>query len=81
MKLVELTEKLVLALVSDKDSVTVKEFETDDNDFVLIKVLVSEADMGRLIGKGGRTINAIKTIVQASAYLEKKKVKIDVESF
>lgn len=80
MNLVELTRKLVVSLVTDKDGVTVKEFETDDENFVQIEVLVSDLDMGRVIGKGGKTINAIKTIVQASAYLDHKKVKINVES-
>lgn len=81
MKLAELTEKLVVSLVTDKEAVTVKQFDTEEDGFILIEVLVAEEDMGRVIGKGGRTINAIKTIVQASAYLEHKRVKINVESF
>ena len=81
MELVELTEKIVKSLVKDEDSVSVKEFETDD-DSILIQVLVSESDMGRVIGKSGRTANAIRTLVQASSSLKDNRyVKIDIDKF
>ena len=82
MDLVELTKEIVLSLCSDKDSVNVKEFETDDEKSVLIEVMVSEEDYGKVIGKQGRTINAVRTLVQASSYLkDNKRVKINVEKF
>ncbi len=82
MDLVELTKEIVLSLCSDKDSVNVKEFESDDDKVVLIEVMVSEEDYGKIIGKAGRNINAIRTLVQASSYLkDNKKVKINVEKF
>ena len=82
MDLVELTKEIVLSLCSDKDSVNVKEFETDDEKSILIEVMVSEEDYGKVIGKQGRTINAIRTLVQASSYLkDNKRVKINVEKF
>ena len=81
MELVELTEKIVKSLVEDEDSVSVKEFETDD-DSMLIQVLVSESDMGRVIGKSGRIANAIRTLVQASSSLKDNRyVKIDIDKF
>ena len=81
MELVELTEKIVKSLVKDEDSVSVKEFETDD-DSILIQVLVSESDMGRVIGRSGRTANAIRTLVQASSSLKDNRyVKIDIDKF
>ena len=81
MELVELTEKIVKSLVEDEDSVSVKEFETDD-DSILIQVLVSEDDMGRVIGKSGRTANALRTLVQASSSLKDNRyVKIDIDKF
>lgn len=81
MDLVELTTYLVKSLVKDPDSVSVKEFETED-DSILIEVLVSESDMGSVIGKSGKIANSIRTIVQASSYLNgNKKVKINIESF
>lgn len=82
MDLVELTKEIVLALVSNKDSVSVKEFETDEENTVLIQVMIAEEDMGRVIGKGGKIANSIRTLVQASSYLnDNKKVKINIESF
>ena len=81
MELVELTEKIVKSLVEDEDAVSVKEFETDD-DSILIQVLVSESDMGRVIGKSGRIANAIRTLVQASSSLKDNRyVKIDIDKF
>ena len=81
MNLVELTSYLVKSLVKDPESVSVKEFETED-DTILIEVLVSEDEMGSVIGKGRKIANSIRTIVQASSYLNgNKKVKINIESF
>lgn len=82
MDYVALTDKLVKSLVLEPDMVTVKEFETDLKNKVVIEVLVSNQDLPRVIGKGGRTINAIRTIVAASSSLhDHKYVQINVEGF
>lgn len=82
MDLVELTEKIVKSLVLSPDSVSVKEFPTDEENVMLIQVMVEEADIGRVIGREGRTANAIRTLVQASSALhENKYVKIDIDKF
>ena len=82
MDLVELTKSIVLSLVSDKEAVSVKELSDDDSDIILIQVMVSENDMGKLIGKAGRTANAIRTIIQASSYLkDNKRVNINIDHF
>ncbi len=82
MDLVELTKEIVVALAKDKDSVSVKEFETDEENTILIEVMVSEDDMGRIIGKSGKNAQAIKTLIQASSYLkDNKKVKINIDKF
>ncbi len=82
MDLVSLTEKIVKSIVKDEESVSVKEFPTDEENVILIQVMVSEDDMGRVIGKSGRTSNAIRTLVQASSALkENKYVKIDIDKF
>ena len=45
-------------------------------------VSVKEDDMGRVIGKEGRTANAIRTLVQASSALnDNKYIKIDIDKF
>ena len=81
MKLVEMTEYLVKEVVNNPDMVTVKEFPSDNEKEIIITVLVDESDIGRVIGKEGKTANAIRTLVQASSYLQDNKlVKINVDS-
>ncbi len=80
MELGNLTEFLVKSLVKNPDMVSVKAF--DDEDKITIEVLVSSDDMGRVIGKKGMIISSIRTIVQASSYLNhEKKAIINVDSF
>ena len=82
MELVALTETMIKKIVSDPESVTVKEFETEEENTIQIDVLFSNDDMGKVIGKNGKIINSIRTIVQASSSLEdNKKVKINVDSY
>ena len=82
MDLIALTEEIVKSLALNKDSVSVKEFPTDNEGEILIQVMIDSEDMGRVIGKGGKCANAIRTLVQASSYLtDNKKVKINIDSF
>ena len=81
MNLVELTDFLVKSVVTDPDMVSVKQFE-DDEEYITIQVLVDDSVIGSVIGKNGIIANAIRTIVQASAYAnDLKKVKINIDSF
>lgn len=81
MDLVALTEYLVKSIVKQKDMVTVKKFD-DEEDYITIQVLVDSSDMGAVIGKNGMNANAIRTLVQASSYINNlKKVKINIDSF
>ncbi|MCI8588199.1 MAG: KH domain-containing protein [Bacilli bacterium] len=80
--MIDLTEFLVKSLVVNGEEVSVKEFESDDENTILIQVLVSPDDMGRIIGKGGKIANAVRTLVQASSYMkDNKKIKINIDSF
>ena len=82
MSLVELTEEIVKSLVENPDGVSVKEFPSEEENVMLIQVMVDEADIGRVIGKSGRTANAIRTLVQASSALKDNKyIKIDIDKF
>ena len=82
MNLVELTETIIKKIVSDPESVSVKEFETEEENTIQVEVLISNDDMGKVIGKNGKIINNIKTIVQSSSSLkDNKKVKINVDSY
>ena len=82
MDLVALTETIIKKIVTDPESVSVKEFATEEENTIQIEVLISSDDMGKVIGKNGKIINSIRTIVQASSSLEdNKKVKINVDSY
>ena len=82
MDLVTLTEEIVKSLVQDTDAVSVKELPTEEDNVILIQVMVAEDDMGRVIGKSGRTANASRTLIQASSSLKDNKyVKIDIDKF
>lgn len=82
MDLVELTKNIVTSLVVDTDGVSVKEFPSNLENTILIQVMVAESDMGRVIGRDGRTANAIRTLVQASSSLhDNKYVKINIDKF
>ena len=71
---------IVKSLVSDPDSISVKEFPSDDE--IIIEVVVKEEDMGSVIGREGKIANSIRTVVQASSYLkDNKRVKINISSF
>lgn len=80
MNLVEFSELIVKKLVKEPDLVKVQEFSSDDD--TTIEILVSEEDMGRVIGKKGKIATSIKTLIQAKAYNDgQKKVKINIDSF
>ena len=82
MDLVTLTEEIVKSLVKNTEAVSVKEFPSDLENTILIQVMVAESDMGRVIGRDGRTANAIRTLVQASSSLhDNKYVKINIDKF
>ena len=79
--LVKLTDQLVLAVVNNKDAVGVKKFETDSDDLILIQVVVDKDDMSKLIGRNGKVVKAIRTLVQESSkFKENKLVKINIDS-
>lgn len=71
----ELVEFLARALVEDPDSVQVEEAE-EGGDLVL-EVTVGGDDLGRLIGKGGRVANAIRTVVKAASTRAERRVLVE----
>ncbi len=82
MELVKLTETIVKELVEDGDSITVKEFPGENENEITIQVMVPENEMGRVIGKQGKLAKALRTIVQASSFInENKRVNINIDSY
>ncbi len=72
----ELLEFLVRALVEDPEAVEVEELEEDGN--LVYEISVAEEDLGRVIGKGGRIANAIRTIAKAAAVRLDRRVIVDI---
>jgi predicted RNA-binding protein YlqC (UPF0109 family) len=52
--------------------------EDDQDGFITYKIYVPQEFMGRIIGKGGKNINAIKNVIKIRAIKENKKVDVDV---
>jgi len=72
----ELLELLVKALVEDPSAVVVEELEEDGD--LIYEITVAEDDLGRVIGKGGRIANAIRTIAKAAAVRLDRRVIVDI---
>ena len=73
----ELLEYLVRALVDEPGRVRVEEFEEDDGTLVL-ELSVADDDYGQVIGRGGRTAQALRTVVKAAAVKDNRRVLIDI---
>jgi predicted RNA-binding protein YlqC (UPF0109 family) len=73
----ELLEYLVRELVDEPDAVVVEELEEDDGTLVL-ELSVGEDDYGKVIGRGGRTANALRLVVKAAAVKEDRRVLVDI---
>lgn len=73
----ELLRYLARALVDHPDDVRVDSFEEDDGTLVL-ELEVAEDDVGQVIGRGGRTVNALRTLIRASAVKDGRRVLVDV---
>ena len=82
MNFILLTETIIKMIVRDEEAVSVKEYESTEDNMIHLEILVAEDDLGRVIGKNGQTIKSIRNIIQASATLNNgPKVKIDVDSY
>jgi uncharacterized protein len=73
----ELLEFLARSLVEKPDEVEVTEVEEVDGEVVL-ELEVAEDDLGRVIGRGGRVANALRSVMKAAATREEKRVVVDI---
>ncbi len=76
MALKDLAEYLIKSLADHPEKVELEEREEDDT--VLIELKISSDDLGKIIGKNGNTINAIRTVLQTAASSHKKRAKLEV---
>jgi predicted RNA-binding protein YlqC (UPF0109 family) len=72
----ELTEYIARSLVDLPEKVDVSEFKHGHR--VNLELRVGKEDMGRIIGKGGRVANAIRTLLRVAAERDNHQVTLDV---
>jgi predicted RNA-binding protein YlqC (UPF0109 family) len=68
---------LARALVDEPDRVQVEEFEEDDGTLVL-ELSVGDDDYGQIIGRGGRTAQALRAVIKAAAVKDNRRVLVDI---
>ncbi|MCW3013427.1 MAG: hypothetical protein JWO02_519 [Solirubrobacterales bacterium] len=73
----ELLEHLARLLVDEPEQVAVEQFQEEDGTVVL-ELSVAPDDYGRVIGRGGRTANALRTVLKAAAVPQKRRVLVDI---
>ncbi len=73
----ELLEYLAEGLVDEPEDVSVEQFEEDDGTIVL-ELCVADGDYGKVIGRGGRTAHALRTVVKAAATGAGRRVLVDI---
>ena len=71
-----LVEFIAKSLVDDPSQVHVSEIEGESS--VILELRVGPEDMGRIIGKGGRTVNAMRTLIRVLAAKQGKRVTLEV---
>ncbi len=67
---------IVKALVDDASAVDVREVEHAGA--ILIEVRVAETDMGKLIGRQGRTVRALRSIIQAASVKKGRRFLLEI---
>ncbi len=72
----ELVEYIAKSLVEDPSQVNVSEVGGANS--IIIELHVAPTDMGRIIGKGGRVANAMRTLVRVVAAKEGKRVTLEI---
>jgi hypothetical protein len=72
----ELVLDIAKALVDNPEDVVVE--ETKEKDEIILKLNVSQDDMGKVIGKQGRIAKAIRTVVKSAANRENVKVSLEI---
>ena len=72
----ELLEYLARQLVDDPDAVSVEQSEEEDE--LVLRLHVAEADRGKVIGRQGRIARALRTVIRASAVRERRRVRLEI---
>ncbi len=73
----ETVEMIVKALVDEREAVDVREIERNPTT-VIIEVRVAESDMGKLIGRQGRTVRALRTLLHAASIKQNRRFILEI---
>lgn len=76
MALKDLIKTIAQALVDDPDAVEVNEIEGDHN--CLIELKVGQGDIGKVIGKEGRTAQSMRTLLSAASVKAGRRAHLDI---
>lgn len=76
MNIQELVEYITKSLVDDPNQVHVK--MSENAHAVNVELQVAPEDMGRIIGKGGRVVNSLRTLVRIAAIRQGKRATLEI---
>ena len=74
--MVALMECVAKAIVEAPDEVTVEPFE--ENGQTVLELIVAEEDLGRVIGRNGRTARSLRTIMNSAAQRTRKRYQLEI---
>jgi predicted RNA-binding protein YlqC (UPF0109 family) len=72
----QLLEFLVRSLVDEPDSVSIE--TTEEDDATVLELRVADDDAGQVIGRRGRTIGALRTVMRAAGASQDRRVLVDL---
>ena len=72
----DLVQYLAKALVSNPDAVEIK--ESSDDEAQVLELKVAKEDLGRIIGRQGRTAKSIRTLLNAAAARDNRRVVLEI---
>ena len=75
--MLELVKYIVERFAEDKENVSYDVEETEDS--ITITVLLSDSDMGKVIGKQGKIAKALRTLVRAATPRDSKKYNVEIK--
>ena len=73
----ELIEYIAKSIVDSPDDVVVTE-ETDDEERITLKLQVADEDKGRVIGKQGRIVQAMRTLLRVKAAKQNARASLEI---
>lgn len=72
----QVVEIIARTLVDQPDEVTVREFETETG--IILELRVDSKDLGKVIGKQGRTARAMRTLLRAAGLKSRKRFILEI---